>query len=72
MKKFFAATLALLAIAAGCQKEIEETAVPVQRVPISISPVLDEQETKAIFEDVPGAEQQFIVWAGSGWQSRKP
>ena len=62
MKKFFAATLALLAIAAGCQKEIEETAVPVQRVPISISPVLDEQETKAIFEDVPGAEQQFIVW----------
>ena len=47
MKKFFAATLALLAIAAGCQKEIEETAVPVQRVPISISPVLDEQETKA-------------------------
>lgn len=62
MKKLFAATLALLAIAAGCQKEIEEAASPGQRVPVTITPVLDENETKSVFEDAPGGAKQFISW----------
>ena len=62
MKKLFAATLALLAIAAGCQKEIDEKTASAGRIPVVISPEFDESETKTVFEDAPGTGKQFIAW----------
>ena len=62
MKKYYASLVALLAIAAGCQKEIEENEISGTRVPVSISVVQDEEDTKSLFVDNPGTGKQFITW----------